>query len=750
MQLDGSASTSGPNIVYGWTGPNGFMSDQQNPTVCDPGNYMLTVVDESNNCPSTPSSVMVGGAPASTAAITASTTTIDCNAASATLDGSGSTNASTYTWTDDNGMQVGTDPSISVTNPGTYTLTVDNGSGCTATQTVNITGNTTVPTATINVSNAIDCNTTMATLTADPSTGLNYDWQDANGNSLGTGSSIMVGTAGVVNLIVTDPNNGCASGQIPATVVDNTNTITANVMVSGEIDCDGNPVTLTATSSGSSNVTYTWTDPNGNPAGMGTSISVTTTGTYTVDVLDPNTGCSSGAVTGIVNGNTDTPDVMASVSNDLDCSSTTATLDGTGSSTGSNFTYEWFDANGNSAGMGIMLTTMTAGSYTLVVINTDNGCDATSAPVTINENTTVPSASIEGVVNIDCNTQTVTLTANPSSGVNYNWVDASGMSLGTGSSITVTDATTVTLTTTDPNSGCESDPASVTIANNSTMVTAQVVVSGSVDCDGNPVTLSAIGVTGTNNPTYTWTDANGNVVGMDPTYSTSNTGTYTLVVEDPGSGCISDALTGDVIGNTDAPDAMASSTNDLDCNSTSTTLSASGSSTGSNFTYEWFDANGNSLGMGISITVSNSGDYTVLVTNTDNNCDATSNVVTVAQDDQLPTAVITGNDDLDCNTMSVTLDGSSSTTTGGNAITSYEWTDANGNVVSTDPTLSVTNAGDFTLNIIQSNGCGSDPVSITVDDNTTTVSVEATVSGCLLYTSPSPRDATLSRMPSSA
>jgi hypothetical protein len=38
-----SASSTTPNVTYSWTGPNGFSSTEQNPAVCDSGNYTVTV-----------------------------------------------------------------------------------------------------------------------------------------------------------------------------------------------------------------------------------------------------------------------------------------------------------------------------------------------------------------------------------------------------------------------------------------------------------------------------------------------------------------------------------------------------------------------------------------------------------------------------------------------------------------------------------------------------------------------------------
>lgn len=48
--LDGSASSSGTDITYLWTGPGGFISSNINPTVTLPGTYTLRVTDTVNDC----------------------------------------------------------------------------------------------------------------------------------------------------------------------------------------------------------------------------------------------------------------------------------------------------------------------------------------------------------------------------------------------------------------------------------------------------------------------------------------------------------------------------------------------------------------------------------------------------------------------------------------------------------------------------------------------------------------------------
>ena len=744
VQLDGSGSSEdgGTCFAYSWTDPNGMqVSTELSPTIANaiPGNYSLTVFNNCNNCFAMAPPVNVTGATASQAMATSDITTVDCNNTMATLDANGSSPNATYTWTDANGMVVGTGITLQV-GAGEYTLTVDNGSGCNASANpITISSNNATPTANITGNAPINCNTTSVTLDGTGSTGsgtLTYSWQDANGMVLSTDPTYNTMNTGQVNLVVTDSGNGCSSTN-PASVnvTNNSPTITFDITPTGNISCTSASMTLEATNiSGATNPTFVWTDANGMQVGTSNPLTVNAEGTYTVVVTDSGTGCSEDD-SQVVVGDTNTPTAIATSSNDLDCNITTTTLDASNSTTGTDITYEWFDANGMSVGTGISISVSTPGDYNVVVTNTTNGCNIPSTSVNVAENNDTPTAMITGNPNIDCNNTSVTLDGTGSTGsgtLTYSWQDANGMVLSTDPTYNTMTPGQVNLVVTDSGNGCSSvNPASETVVDNSATVTFDITPTGNISCTSTSMTLEATSISGATNPTFVWTDANGMQVGTTNPLTVNTAGTYTVVVTDGVTGCFGDDSQV-VVGNTDAPMAMASSSNDIDCNNTTTTLSASGSSTGTNFTYEWFNAAGTSVGTGISITVADAGDYNVVVTNTDNDCNTPSTSITVASDNNTPTAVISGNDALDCNNNgSITLDGSGSTTTGSNTITSYEWLDASGAVVGVMSTLAVNNPGDYTLNIIQSNGCASPAETVTVIDNTTTVSVEATVSGMI-------------------
>ena len=68
----------------------------------------------------------------------------------------------------------------------------------------------------------------------------------------------------------------------------------------------------------------------------------------------------------------------------IDCNSPQVTLDGTGSSQGGQYIYQWSPLSGNivSGGMGLQPVVDASGLYLLEVTDSGNGCSASSTEAT--------------------------------------------------------------------------------------------------------------------------------------------------------------------------------------------------------------------------------------------------------------------------------------------------------------------------------------------------------------------------------
>ncbi len=188
--------------------------------------------------------------------------------------------------------------------------------------------------------------------------------------------------------------------------------------------------------------------------------------------------------------------------------------------------------------------------------------------------------------------------------------------------VTVTAGGSYTLIVTDALSGC-SDEVTVEIEQSDDVPVAVIETPEILTCLVNEVTLDGSGSSSGASINYTWTTGDGNIV-SDPTLpsiTVDEIGTYVLTVEDESNDCRVSAQI-EVTEDREVPDAVAAALDPLSCSSEEVTVSGEGSSEGANITYQWTTSTGVIEGeaTGRDIIASAIGDYTLVVTNTDNGC----------------------------------------------------------------------------------------------------------------------------------
>ncbi|HRO40202.1 MAG TPA: hypothetical protein PLZ25_09820, partial [Flavobacteriales bacterium] len=139
VTLNGGSTTTG--TAFGWSGPGGFTSTLEDPSVSSPGTYTLTVTDTINGCMGTATAVVELDNEAPAAQATGGV--INCNNQCVTLQGTGN---GSYSWSGPGGF-TSTLQNPEACTAGTYTLTVTGSNGCTSTATAQVTLDNSVPDA---------------------------------------------------------------------------------------------------------------------------------------------------------------------------------------------------------------------------------------------------------------------------------------------------------------------------------------------------------------------------------------------------------------------------------------------------------------------------------------------------------------------------------------------------------------------------------------------------------------------------
>ncbi len=373
VMLSGSGNGS-----YSWSGPDGFTSTEQNPTVCAPGTYTLTVTG-SNGCTSTSTAEV--GEDVNVPGAQAAGGTLTCNNECVTLQGVGN---GSFAWSGPNNF-TSTEQNPTVCAPGTYTLTVTGSNGCTSSATAEVGQDVNVPGAQAS-GGTLTCNNECVTLQGVGNG--SFSWSGPDGFT-STEQNPTVCAPGTYTLTVTG-SNGCTSTATAEVGEDVT--VPGAQAAGGTITCTNECVML----SGSGNGSYSWSGPDGftsteqNPT-------VCAPGTYTLTVTGSN-GCTSTA-TAEVGQDVNVPGAQAA-GGTLTCNNECLTLQGVG-----NGSFSWSGPDGFTS-TEQNPTVCAPGTYTLTVTGS-NGCTSTST-AEVGEDVNVPGAQAAGGT-LTCNNECVTL-----------------------------------------------------------------------------------------------------------------------------------------------------------------------------------------------------------------------------------------------------------------------------------------------------------------------------------------------------
>jgi hypothetical protein len=693
INLTGNSTT--PGVTFSWTGPGGFTSGQQNPSVSVSGVYTLLVTNPANNCTAT-----------ATATVTANNTppvvtatpgaTITCSNPTAQLSASAGAGTFTYAWSGPNNF-TSTQQNPTVSAGGTYILTVTSGSnGCASTASASQSANTTLPGVTAS-GGTISCITPSVTINAVSGTsGVTYSWTGPS-NFTSSAQNPSVSTAGTYAVVVKNPVNNCTS---TATAVVNGDIIPPNATASA-----GPTITCVTTSSqviaGSttSGATFAWTGPNNFTSSQPTA-TVSTGGTYLLTVTGPNSCTSTASAT--VSQNTALPGAGAT-GGVINCVNPNVTLMGTTS--GAQPGFAWSGPGGISSTQQ-NYTVTTPGAYSLVVTDGVNGCTST-ASATVTSNTTPPVAAASVPGNLNCHNATIQINGTASSQGNsftYLWTTTNGHIVSGANTLTpvVDQGGTYALLVTNTDNSCTATVAATVIQN--PPVVASITSITGVACNGNSNGAATAAGTGGNGAfSYLWSSG-----ATTATASSLAAGTYVVTITD-GENCTSTVSA--VVAQPDplAANAVATSETALGANNgTATAVPAGGTPP---YLYTW-----NNGGTTPTITGLSPGSYTVSVTDT-HGCSSIQTVTVNSFNCTISSALTSSN--VICfgaanGTAALAVTGAA------NPIT-YTWSTG-----ATTPAISGLGPGTYTVQIMDGNGCPATQSTVITEPPVVSVNANAT------------------------
>lgn len=678
VYLSGVGTTTGSDISYVWTTSNGNIVSGANTLndclVDEAGDYTLLVLNTQNACQSTASTSVTAtiAAPSANAGPSA---TLDCVNTATTLIGSASVGSNfEYLWTTTGGNIVSGATTLTpvVDAEGDYTLTVTNtDNGCTSESTTQATEDTNPPNASA-TDGELNCTVSSVTLEGNSTTaGVDYEWSGPN-NFSSTEQNVMVSTPGTYTLTVTDNGNGCTTA-VDAEAVENTTPPQASAM-GGTITCTTSAVTLEGSST-TSGVSYEWTGP-GSFSSTQQNPEVGTPGSYNLTVTGTN-GCTETAAA-IVDEDTAQPTADAGENGVLNCNATSLVLNGSASSSGSQFNYEWTTVDGNIVS-GANTTTPTVdatGTYEIMVTNDDNGCTSlASADVT---QTPEVNAEISSQTNIACYGGSEGAATVSASGGDENFTYAWSTGANT-ASVTDLSAGTYTVVVTDGEDCSVSETVEITQPDELTVMASSTAQTAPGVDDGT-ATANANGGTGT--LSYLWSngETTATITGLAP-------GNYTVDVTDE-NGCVeTQTVTVNEFGCAVTADISAT---DVSCNGdTDGTATIELNNAAAPLTYLWSNDETTA-----AIEDLAPGTYSVTASD-DNGCEVVTSV------DVGEPAVLNANTTSTAVTAAGADDGTATANpTGGTAPFTYEW--SNGETTQTITDLPSAN---YTVIVTDANGC---------------------------------------------
>jgi gliding motility-associated-like protein len=552
---------------------------------------------------------------------------------------------------------------------GTYQVRLTSGTGCDSLVQLILAVDT--PRAIITGVDTLTCTRSQVVLDGSsslPKGKITYRWEDASGNPIGNQPTFRVTTPGSYFLQVITVRGKCANRNSAVQVVQRADRPQALIAVADTLNCKRNRVVLNGSrSTAPAGAVFQWRTKNGRILSGGNTLNATvdTIGDYQLLILDPKNGCSDSATVKVVK-DIIAPIAKAGPTKELTCTLNRVTLDGTGSSQGSPYVYQW---TGTCViGSSNMATAQAGceGTYRLLVSNRFNGCSAVDS-VAVTTNANRPRA-VPGIrQTLTCKNPLITLNGAASTQgptISYRWHGPGTTKADTTITLQVAIQGRYTLIVTNRANSCL-DSNFVIVTLNKVAPDVAIDTPLPLNCNNRQVSLgSAITSTGSGF-VYDWSSPNGRFVSRtDSVFAVvRSAGMYRIMVTDTTNGCSaadSVELSSDQI----RPSINIKQPQALSCGLRSVVVSATAVGTTPKLQYLWKGPCILGDSTASQFTAQCAGRYQLQVKDLANGC-VNQDTIRVVTNGTTPNAVINSTKvNINCLSGTATLDGSAST--GGN------------------------------------------------------------------------------------
>lgn len=389
------------------------------------------------------------------------------------------------------------------------------------------------------------------------------------------------------------------------------------------------------------------------------------------------------------------PIAQIGIPDTLTCLADSVLLDGGGSSSGPDFTYEWLGipGAGNPA-----IWAFSGGAYSLVVLDQSNGC-ADTATVVVEEDIQPPfvDAGPDGAINCQFSVYTLDGSATYQDGAyDFQWLGPGGIALPWTDSLQAEAALpgTYVLLATDLHNGCSAQDSALVIQD-TILPVAEAGLPDTLTCFEPQLSLAGLGSSESGQLEFFWETQGGNILSGANTANplVDAPGLYILTLTDPVNFCQHTDTVG-IVEDVAYPLADAGPTVTLNCLLTSWNLgNPDQTSVGPQYSYFWIGPSGDTISAELSPEIHAGGTYYLYVTDQTNGC-VTTDSVFIEQEGDFPVAILGPGGSLTCSNPTVLLDGSASTSS---PFIEYYWLDPQGNVIGQTNQLTVGNAGEYCL-----------------------------------------------------